>query len=187
MVACGMIVALMASLGSKFNASATLFTMDFYREWHPNASGKTEVIVGRIATAAIVFRRHLLGAGDQGSAHEPLPLSPERAGLSLARHRGAVRHGRVLETRHCAGGLVGLHRRHVGRLSPSWPPTSSCATMPNDDQTRRIRSLPRRRSRLDQYNAGIAPIKAKIRPAVRFLEHSLAGITAKFCSSSPPW
>jgi solute:Na+ symporter, SSS family len=55
MVACGMIVALMASLGSKFNASATLFTMDFYREWHPAASGRTEVIVGRIATAAIVF------------------------------------------------------------------------------------------------------------------------------------
>jgi len=55
MVACGMIVALMASLGSKFNASATLFTMDFFREWYPNASGKTEVIVGRIATAAIVF------------------------------------------------------------------------------------------------------------------------------------
>ena len=54
-VACGMIVALMASLGSKFNACATLFTMDFYREWHPNASGKTEVIVGRIATAVIVF------------------------------------------------------------------------------------------------------------------------------------
>jgi len=55
MVACGMIVALMASLGSKFNASATLFTMDFYREWYPNASGKTEVVVGRIATAVIVF------------------------------------------------------------------------------------------------------------------------------------
>jgi SSS family solute:Na+ symporter len=55
MVACGMIVALMASLGSKFNASATLFTMDFYREWHPNASGRSEVIVGRIATAVIVF------------------------------------------------------------------------------------------------------------------------------------
>jgi len=54
-VACGMIVALMASLASKFNASATLFTMDFYREWHPNASGKTEVFVGRLATAVIVF------------------------------------------------------------------------------------------------------------------------------------
>lgn len=54
-VACGMIVALMASLASKFNASATLFTMDFYREWHPNASGKTEVFVGRLATSVIVF------------------------------------------------------------------------------------------------------------------------------------
>lgn len=54
-VACGMIVALMASLASKFNASATLFTMDFYREWYPNASGKTEVLVGRVATGVIVF------------------------------------------------------------------------------------------------------------------------------------
>lgn len=54
-VACGMIVALMASLASKFNAAATLFTMDFYREWKPNASGKTEVLVGRIATAVIVL------------------------------------------------------------------------------------------------------------------------------------
>jgi solute:Na+ symporter, SSS family len=54
MVACSMIVALMASLASKFNASATLFTMDFFREWYPKASGKAEVIVGRIATAVIV-------------------------------------------------------------------------------------------------------------------------------------
>ncbi len=53
-VACGMIVALMASLASKFNASATLFTMDFYREWRPNASGREEVLVGRIATGVIV-------------------------------------------------------------------------------------------------------------------------------------
>ena len=53
-VACGMIVALMASLGSKFNASATLFTMDFYRKWRPKASGTEEVIVGRLATAGIV-------------------------------------------------------------------------------------------------------------------------------------
>ena len=54
MVACSMIVALMASLASKFNASATLFTMDFFREWYPNASGQFEVLVGRIATGAIV-------------------------------------------------------------------------------------------------------------------------------------
>jgi SSS family solute:Na+ symporter len=54
MVACSMIVALMASLASKFNAAATLVTMDFFRERYPNATGRTEVLVGRIATAAIV-------------------------------------------------------------------------------------------------------------------------------------
>jgi SSS family solute:Na+ symporter len=54
MVACSMIVALMASLASKFNAAATLVTMDFFREHYPNASGRTEVLVGRSATAAIV-------------------------------------------------------------------------------------------------------------------------------------
>jgi SSS family solute:Na+ symporter len=54
MVACSMIVALMASLASKFNAAATLFTMDFFRERYPSASGRTEVLVGRAATAAIV-------------------------------------------------------------------------------------------------------------------------------------
>ncbi|MEA3182801.1 MAG: solute:Na+ symporter, family [Gammaproteobacteria bacterium] len=55
MVACSMIVALMASLASKFNAAATLVTMDFFRERYPNATGRTEVLVGRIATAAIVI------------------------------------------------------------------------------------------------------------------------------------
>jgi solute:Na+ symporter, SSS family len=54
MVACSMIVALMASLASKFNAAATLVTMDFFRERYPNASGRVEVLVGRAATAAIV-------------------------------------------------------------------------------------------------------------------------------------
>jgi solute:Na+ symporter, SSS family len=54
-VACGMLVALMASLASKFNASATLFTMDWYQKWHPTASGMTQVVVGRIATAVIVL------------------------------------------------------------------------------------------------------------------------------------
>jgi SSS family solute:Na+ symporter len=54
MVACSMMVALMASLASKFNASATLFTMDFFREWYPKASGRAEVLVGRTATGVIV-------------------------------------------------------------------------------------------------------------------------------------
>jgi SSS family solute:Na+ symporter len=44
----------MASLASKFNASATLFTMDFYQKWYPKSTGKTQVMVGRIATGVIV-------------------------------------------------------------------------------------------------------------------------------------
>jgi SSS family solute:Na+ symporter len=54
-VACGMLASLMASLASKFNASAALFTMDFYLKWRPNASGRTQVVVGRIATVVIVL------------------------------------------------------------------------------------------------------------------------------------
>lgn len=53
-VACGMLASLMASLASKFNASATLFTMDFYQKWYPKSSGNTQVLVGRIATGVIV-------------------------------------------------------------------------------------------------------------------------------------
>jgi solute:Na+ symporter, SSS family len=53
-VACGMLTALMASLASKYNASATLVTMDFYQKWRPDASGRTQVAVGRIATGVIV-------------------------------------------------------------------------------------------------------------------------------------
>jgi len=54
-VACGMLASLMASLASKFNASATLFTMDFYQKWYPKSSGARQVIVGRIATGVIVL------------------------------------------------------------------------------------------------------------------------------------
>jgi solute:Na+ symporter, SSS family len=54
-VACGMLASLMASLASKFNASAALFTMDFYQKWYPNASGRRQVMVGRIATVVIVL------------------------------------------------------------------------------------------------------------------------------------
>jgi SSS family solute:Na+ symporter len=50
-----MLASLMASLASKFNASAALFTMDFYQKWYPNASGRRQVAVGRIATVVIVL------------------------------------------------------------------------------------------------------------------------------------
>jgi SSS family solute:Na+ symporter len=50
----GILAALMSSLASLFNSSATLFTVDFYGKFKPHASEKELVKVGRIATVAVV-------------------------------------------------------------------------------------------------------------------------------------
>ena len=51
----GLLAALMSSLSSLFNSSASLFTFDIYQKIKPNASQKHLVTVGRVATGAIVF------------------------------------------------------------------------------------------------------------------------------------
>jgi solute:Na+ symporter, SSS family len=53
LVAGGLLAALMSSLASTFNSSSTLFTMDIYKKWKPEASEKRLVLVGRIATAVL--------------------------------------------------------------------------------------------------------------------------------------
>lgn len=53
-VAGGLLAALMSSLASVFNSSATLFTMDIYKKLKPETPEKKLVRVGRIATAVIV-------------------------------------------------------------------------------------------------------------------------------------
>ncbi len=50
----GLVAALMSSLASLFNSSATLFTVDFYKKYRPEASEKKLVHVGRMATAVVV-------------------------------------------------------------------------------------------------------------------------------------
>lgn len=50
----GILAALMSSLASLFNSSATLFTVDFYQKYKPQATEKELVKVGRIATVAVV-------------------------------------------------------------------------------------------------------------------------------------
>jgi solute:Na+ symporter, SSS family len=50
----GLVAALMSSLASLFNSSATLFTVDFYKKYRPAASEKHLVYVGRVATAVVV-------------------------------------------------------------------------------------------------------------------------------------
>jgi solute:Na+ symporter, SSS family len=54
-VVAGLLAALMSSLAGVFNASSTLFTMDFYSKLHPSASQHQLVWIGRIATTMMVL------------------------------------------------------------------------------------------------------------------------------------
>jgi SSS family solute:Na+ symporter len=54
-VVAGLLSALMGSLAGVFNACSTLFTVDLYEKWRPNASQAQIVRTGRIATAAMVL------------------------------------------------------------------------------------------------------------------------------------
>jgi len=54
-VVAGLLAALMSSLAGAFNASSTLFTLDFYKKLHPSASQARLVWVGRAATAGMVL------------------------------------------------------------------------------------------------------------------------------------
>jgi SSS family solute:Na+ symporter len=51
----GAIAALMSSLASLFNSSATLFTVDFYERLRPNRTQQHYLRVGRMATATVVL------------------------------------------------------------------------------------------------------------------------------------
>lgn len=53
-VIAGLLAALMSSLASLFNSSATLFTIDFYKKFKPASTEKHLVFVGRIATITVV-------------------------------------------------------------------------------------------------------------------------------------
>lgn len=50
----GLLAALMSSLAALFNSSATLFTVDFYQKFKPQASEAELVKVGKIATMVVV-------------------------------------------------------------------------------------------------------------------------------------
>src|SRR5881296_136701 len=53
-VVAGLLAALMSSMAGAFNASSTLFTMDLYQKFRPQASQHQLVWVGRAATTAMV-------------------------------------------------------------------------------------------------------------------------------------
>jgi SSS family solute:Na+ symporter len=55
LVLAGMLAALMSSLASLFNSTATLFTVDFYKRLRPQSTERHLVNVGRYATVAVVL------------------------------------------------------------------------------------------------------------------------------------
>ncbi len=54
-VVAGLLAALMSSLAGAFNASSTLFTIDLYQKFRPDASEQRLVWVGRMATVAMTL------------------------------------------------------------------------------------------------------------------------------------
>ncbi len=54
-VVAGLLSALMGSLAGVFNACSTLFTVDLYQKWKPNATQSNLVRTGRMATAVMVL------------------------------------------------------------------------------------------------------------------------------------
>jgi SSS family solute:Na+ symporter len=54
LVLAGMLSALMSSLASLFNSTATLFTVDFYKRLRPQSSEGHLVFVGRVATGGVI-------------------------------------------------------------------------------------------------------------------------------------
>ncbi|MFO7447391.1 MAG: sodium:solute symporter [Ignavibacteriaceae bacterium] len=55
LVVAGLLAALMSSLAGVFNASSTLFTMDFYSRLRPNVTQEKLVWIGRVATGVMVI------------------------------------------------------------------------------------------------------------------------------------
>jgi len=71
LVFAALVAAIVASLASKINSVATIFTLDFYAKHRPQADERRLVRVGRIAAAvaivvAIATARPLIGGFDQG-------------------------------------------------------------------------------------------------------------------------
>ncbi len=55
LVLAGLLAAIMSSLSSVFNITATLFTNDLYKPKHPKASESELVLIGRLSTTVIIF------------------------------------------------------------------------------------------------------------------------------------
>jgi SSS family solute:Na+ symporter len=71
LVFAALVAAIVASLGSKINSIATIFTMDLYRAWKPDTATQKLVVIGRVTAVialviGITMAKPLLGHFQQG-------------------------------------------------------------------------------------------------------------------------
>ena len=118
LVLAGMLSALMSSLASLFNSTATLFTVDFYKRLRPLASEKHLVFVGRVATLAVVVLGMawipFLESLGQGSLYGYLQLVQSLLAPSIA---AVFMLGIFSKHATTASGLVGLSAGFVLGMS----------------------------------------------------------------------
>ena len=122
-VVAGLLSALMGSLAGVFNACSTLFTVDLYEKWKPEATQHQIVRTGRIATAVMVLIALAWIPVIKG-AHGPVRLPAGGARLPGAADLRGLLLRRVLQTAQRQGLLLGHggglppgHLPHVGRYA----------------------------------------------------------------------
>jgi SSS family solute:Na+ symporter len=133
--------------------------MDFFREWHPNASGRTEVVVGRIATTAIVALG-ILWVLVIKSMHSNLYLYLQSVQGYLSPAIAVLFVGGVFWKRATA--KAALWSFMVG-IAGGFARLAADIYMRGDEQLVKglKEQLYHHAITLDQYNTAIAPIRAK--------------------------
>ena len=125
-VTIGFISALVTSLAAFFNSCATLFTEDFYK---PLRAGKSEahyVLVGRLATVAVVLlglawmpiMMSMVDANHDEYGYS-LQLSAEHPVIAGTSHGSRVLSRYFLQEDHSYGRTVGTYRWFRDRYAPS--------------------------------------------------------------------
>ena len=110
MVVAGLLAALMSSLAGAFNASSTLFTMDFYRKFKPQCVAGRAGVDGPHGDDGDGADRAAVDPGDSGRAR-PVRLPAGRPGLSGAADLRRVLLRRVQQAAQRGGLPVGAGGR----------------------------------------------------------------------------
>ena len=128
LVFAALLAALISSLSAVFNSCSTLFTMDIFRKYKPDASDKELVRMGRIFTGVIVIIgvlwipliRHLSNQIYQYLQSVQAYISPPITTVFLAGIFWKKTSGRAAFITLITGGILGAIRFILDIISKSW-------------------------------------------------------------------